>query len=342
MRTEWGGRLGWRGRHGSGSAHLAAGPGPLLLALVLVLVGCESHFVDPNPPEISLLPREQVLKVVDAPLVYGLIFDLHIPDATECSRIKARLAERFRAALLPAGRVGQEMPAQDISPGCVQLNTRRLNLGAYDEQVRAAEARFGVGRVKPLLLYFNNVELPPSGSLQSDFFSIRSRSSGVPLLWALSTPEATQGLYFDQTSAWSYSSDPGLTTRLEETARTQLPLIELEPTPKDGYALFTADELSWVLEFKGCTRMTTLTGTNFTYGTQAVRVDKARPPRFQLKLPPQPPGPFPRNSTTLKPQTYRFELEVCRAHCERLYSVPPDGELVAWHDTPRCLLKGSP
>jgi hypothetical protein len=312
-----------------------------VLALVLVLVGCESHFVDPTPPEISLLSREQVVKVVDAPLVYGLVFDLNLPDATECNRTKARLTERFRAALLPAGRVGQEMPAQDLSPGCVQMNTRRLNLSAYDEQVRAAEARFGVGRVRPVLLYFNNVELPPSGGLQSDFFAIRNRSSGVPLLWALSTPEAVQGLSFDQTSAWTYSSDPGLTTKLEETARTQLPLIQQEQLPADGYPLFTAQELAWVLEFKGCTRVTALTGTNFTYGLQTVRVDKARPPRFQLKLPPQPPGPAPRTST-LKPLTFRFDLEVCRAHCERLYSEPPDGELVAWSTTPRCLLKGSP
>jgi hypothetical protein len=313
-----------------------------VLALVLLLVGCESHFVDPHPPELSLLNREQGVKVVDAPLVYGLLFDLHLPDATECSRTRARLTERFRAALLPAGRVGMELAVQDLSPGCVQTNTRRLNLSAYDEQVRVVEARFGAGRVKPVLLYFNNVELPPSPALQSDFYSLLNRPSGVPMLWALSTAEAIQGFSVDHSAAWTYSSDPGLTTRLEETARTQLPLVQMEQVPADGFPLFTAQELASVVEFKGCSRVANVTGTNFTFGPQAIRVDKARPPRIQLKVPAQPLGPFPRNSTTLKPLTFRFELEVCHAHCERFYSEPPDGELVAWSTTPRCLLKGSP
>ncbi len=340
MRTGRGGRIHGRVGLGPGGACRVDGPGRLVLVLLLALLGCESQFVDPHPPELSLLSREQVMKVVDAPVVYGLIFDLHLPDATECSRTKARLTQTFRAALLPAGRVGQELTAQDLSPGCVQTNARRLNLSMYDQQVREAEGRFGVGRVKPVLLYFNNVELPPSSGLQSDLSSIRFYK-GSPLLWALATPDALQGLTVDQSAPWTYSADPSLTTRLEDVAKTQLPFGLLEQPPADGFPLFTSQELSWVREFKGCTYLATLTGMNFTYGRQSVRVDKARPPRFQVKVPASS-GPVPRNSSTLKPVTVRFELEVCRANCERLYSAPPDGELVPWSPTPRCLLKGPP
>jgi hypothetical protein len=309
-----------------------------VLALLLALAGCEAQFVDPHPPEISLLSREQVVKVVDAPLVYGLVFDLHLPDATECTRVKARLTQTFRATLLPAGRVGQELTVQDLSPGCIQTNTRRLNLTTYEQQFREAEARFGVGRVKALLLYFNNVELPPSSGLQSDFSSLRFRS-GAPLLWALATLDALQGITVDHSAQWTYSADPALTTRLEEAARTQFPFTLLEVPPADGFPLFTPQELAWVREFKGCTTVNGLSGVNFTYGAKTVRVDKASPPRFQMKVPPQQ-GPVPRTSSTLKPVTVRFELEVCRAHCERLYNAPPDGDLVPWTPTPRCLLKG--
>lgn len=302
------------------------------------MLGCEARFVDPNPPDISLLAREQTLKVVDAPMVYGLIFDLHLPDATECNRIKSRLAETFRAVLLPPGREGLEMPAQELSPGCRQTNFRQVSLLAYEQQLSAAESRFGAGRVKPVLIYFNNVELPPPPSLQSSFYTLRQRSVGAPLLWALSTPESIQGINFEQKASWTYSADAGLTSSLEQVARSQLPLVQLEQAPAEGFPLFTPQELAWVREFKGCTRLSTLSGANFTYGTQAVKVDKARPPRFRLTASTPQQGPVPRNGT-LQSQVVRFELEVCRANCDRLYDAPPDGELVVWNTTSRCLLK---
>jgi hypothetical protein len=318
--------------------HRGLGPWRLALALVLVL-GCEARFVDPYPPELSRLRRGLELKVVDAPMVYGLVFDLHLPDATECNRIKSRLTQTFRAALLPPGREGLEMPAQDLSPGCVQLNTRQLSTSTYEQQLRVAEERFGSGRVKPLLIYFNNVELPPPLGVQSGFNWLRGRSSGAPMLWALATPEARQGVTFDQTAAWTYSSDPGLTTGLEGVARTKLPLVQIERPSADGYPLFTSQELTWVREFKGCTTLSTLSGVNFTYGPQAIRLDATRPPRFRVTVPQQQ-GPAPRDSK-LQPLVVRFEIEVCRAHCERSYE-PPNGEPAVWNTTPRCLLKSTP
>jgi hypothetical protein len=313
--------------------------GQLVVALVLVL-GCEARFVDPHPPELSLLSREQTLKVVDAPTVYGLIFDLHLPDASECARIKSRLTETFRATLLPPGRPGLELAAQELSPGCVQPSSREVSLSIYESQLSLAESRFGAGRVRPLLIYFNNVELPPPSGLQSSLRALRARSVGAPLLWALSTPDAIQGLTFEQKAAWTYSADPGLTGPLEQQARTKLPLVQLEQPPVDGFALFSSQELTWVREFKGCTRLPSLSGANFTYGPQAVRVDPARPPRIQLANT-LTQGPLPRDGK-LQPLVVRFEIEVCRAWCERLYDAPPDGELVVWNTTSRCLLKSAP
>ena len=313
------------------------GPSRLALALVLVL-GCEARFVDPYPPDISRLRREQTLKVVDAPMVYGLVFDLNIPNATECSRIKARLAATFRSVLLPAGREGLDMQEQDLSPGCVQLNNRQFSTLTYDQQLRAAETRFGTGRVKPLLIYFNNVELP-APSAQSAFAQLRTRTSGAPLAWALATPEAMQGIVFDKTAPWTYSTDPGLTAALEGAARTQLPLLHLEQPPVEGYPLFTPQELGWVLEFKACTSNNNLSGTNFTYGPQTVRLDAARPPRLRVKLPSQQ-VPVPRDGK-LQPLVIRYELEVCRAYCDRLFEPSPEDEPVIWNTTPRCLLKSA-
>jgi hypothetical protein len=302
-------------------------------------LGCEARFVDPYPADLTLLQRELVVKVADAPMVYGLVFDLNLPDATECSRVKARLSSTLRTALLPSGRTGMELAAQDLSPGCVQTGSRRLSLTAYDEQLRQAEARYGVGRVRPLLLYFNNVELPPPYPLQTDFLTLKNSGTSAPVMWALAPNKAVQGMGFELIRPWTYSGDPRLTSQLEEAARTQFPLVQYTQPPAEGFPLFTAEELTWALQFKGCTRASVLSGVNFTYGPQATVVNRATPPRMRITLPPQQ-QPRPRNQLT--DMVTRFEVEVCRNNCERSFEPPPDGLPVLWNKTPVCLLKGTP
>lgn len=303
-----------------------------------LLGGCETYFVDPHPPDISTLSREQVLKAQDLPLVYGLIFDLHIPNADECTRVKEQLTAAFRTALLPPGRKGMEMYAQDLSPGCVQPSSRSYSYSQYADQVRQAEELFGRGRVKPVLLYFNNVELPLPSGLREDFINLQYGGGNAPLLWALTTQEVLSNTRFAQNAPWTYSSDPRLTARLAELARAQLPFIQLEQPSAEGVALFTPQELSWVREFKGCTRPGGLDGTNFVYGPQSLTVNAAQPPRFRVTVPQQ--EPVPRNQK-LEPVTVRFTLEVCREKCERFFPTP-EGELLAWSATPRCFLTGTP
>ncbi|EPX60658.1 hypothetical protein D187_001307 [Cystobacter fuscus DSM 2262] len=301
-----------------------------------LLAGCETYFVDPYPPEISTLSRERVVKAQDTPVVYGLVFDLHIPNAAECTRVKEQLRAALRAALLPTGREGMEFSPRDLSPGCVQPNSRSYPYWEYAAQVRQAEELFGRGRVKPVLLYFNNVELPLPSSLREDFINLQNGGGNAPQLWALTTQEVLSNTRFAQSAPWTYSSDPRLTARLAELARAQLPFIQLEQPSAEGFALFTPQELSWVREFKGCTRPSGLDGANFVYGPQSIPVNAAQPPRFRVTVPQQ--EPVPRNQR-LEPVTVRFTLEVCREHCERFFSTP-EGELLAWNATPRCFLTG--
>jgi hypothetical protein len=304
-----------------------------------LLPGCETYFVDPHAPDLSTLPREQVVKVRDAPVVYGLLFDLNLPNASECTRLKNQLTTAFRAALLPTGREGMELPARDLSPDCVQRGSREYPSFTYENDSREAVNRFGEERVRPVLLYFNNVELPLPLNLQRDLNQLQELSRAPAQVWALATPDALSGVRVAQSAPWTYSTDPRLTAKLEETARAQLPFLELERPPSDGFLLFTPKELSSVREFKGCTSSRTLSGVNFTYGTHATPVDAGRPLRFQLDIPKQ--SPVPRTQK-LQPVTFSFSLEVCHERCERFYPALPDGELLAWNATPRCFLTGSP
>jgi len=313
-------------------------PGRVLAVLALGLLalgGCESDFVDPHPPELERLQRQQSVGVQDVPVVYGLLFDLNLPDASECARIKARLTSTLRAALLPAGRQGLELTAQELSPGCQQPTSRSVDLNLYAQGVRDAERRFGTGRIRPVLFYFNNVNLRLPLQLQRDLETLRNWSTGPALVWAVTTPETQQGL-FDQSMPWTYSADPGLPTHLENLTQAQLPLVQLEVPPAQGYPLFTPEELRSVREFKGCTSPPNLKGANFTFGFKTVTVDPANPPRIQLTGAVQQP-PVPRTQK-LTPLTVRFTLEVCRANCDRLYPVPPSGVLEVWNTQPSCVL----
>ncbi|ATB43581.1 hypothetical protein CYFUS_009061 [Cystobacter fuscus] len=319
------------------SRHQGRGSLGGLALLGALLAGCETYFVDPYPPDISTLPRERVMKVRDTPVVYGLIFDLHIPNAAECTRVKGQLTATLRAALLPPGREGMELSVHDLSPGCVQPSQRTYPYTRYAEQHAAAVARFGQGRFKPVLLYFNNVELTLPPSLREDFINLQNGGGNSPQVWALTTQEVLSNIRFTQSALWTYSSDPRLTAKLEELARAQLPFIQHEQPPAGGFALFTSQELSWVREFKGCTYATGLSGMNFVYGPQTLTVNAAYPPRYQVTVPTQ--EPVPRNQK-LEPVTIRFALEACREHCERFFSTS-EGELLSWNATPRCLLSGS-
>ncbi|HET9451924.1 MAG TPA: hypothetical protein VFO83_13630, partial [Aggregicoccus sp.] len=140
-----------------------------LCALALLAasgLGCEGRFVDPYPAELERLPRSHVIPVQPAPVVYGLIFDLYLADAAECERVHQKLSAAMRAAMLPPGREGMELTAQDLSPGCsVPPGSRRFDTAAYNAAYAAAQQRFGENRVRPLLIYFNNLALPMSESL---------------------------------------------------------------------------------------------------------------------------------------------------------------------------------
>ena len=124
-------------------------------------MGCEGRFVDPYPAELERLKRSHLVPVQPAPVVYGLVFDLYLADAAECTRVHQQLSAALRAALLPPGREGMELAAQELSPGCsVPPGSRRFDTAAYAAAYSTAQERFGVNRVRPVLVYFNNLALP--------------------------------------------------------------------------------------------------------------------------------------------------------------------------------------
>ncbi|MBF5042093.1 hypothetical protein FGE12_06780 [Aggregicoccus sp. 17bor-14] len=295
--------------------------------------------MDPHPAELERLQRTHSLKVTPAPVVYGLIFDLYLADSAECARVHQQLTSALRTLMLPAGREGQELAAQELSPDCsAQPGTQRLDLLAYNRAIAAAQARYGAGRVRPVLVYFNNLALPLPTGLAGDLRTLRS-SATQPLVWAL-TLQAGAGtsLPFDVSETWTYSADAALTSPLERVARAQLPFDLMQQPPLEGFPVFSASELSTAREFKVCSSAGQVTGLNFTFGPKAVKVSPASPPRVSLAAAATSSLPAPHGS--LQEAAARYEIEVCHANCERTYE-PPDGDAAIWNTTSGCMLKTS-
>lgn len=311
----------------------------LLLALALLATlggsGCDVGFVDPNPPELVALTRTQRLTLQDEPVVYMVVLDLHLPDGAECTRVRDRLLTTVQQSFSPPGRSAFALTTQDVSPGCQQESGRRLDVERYAAELAMAESYFADRAVRPILVYFNNVDLPMDMSLLSDLAGLRdeaiARGAPEPLYWGMGFPSTLSALTFDETFAWTFSADPGLTDGLVTAAEKQLPLVT-NVAFGAALPLLEPHELQWAIAFKGCRVTERVVGVNAALTGEAVVVDPSAPPTYRIE------GLtfVPLQRSRAKEEEVTFKLEVCRANCDRLYALPEG--LQSWSKLPFCFL----
>lgn len=302
-------------------------------AAVALGVACDARFVDPFPPDLERLPRQATVGVVDAPVVYQVVLDLHLPDAAECDRTQTRLITELRSTLLPSGRAGQALPIIVLAPDCRQPARRdvtALQVDRMRQRLAGAQQTYGADAVKPQLVYLNNVKLSAPPEVRQAFGALRSEP--IPWeVWTIATPEVNGSSTFDHPTEWTYSADPALTTKLREAADKVLPLQQLASEPT-VWPLFSATELSRVLQFKTCSVPRQLRGINYPVSQRAFEPVSSEPPRFRLELA-RPLGA----RGTVQPLVVNFDVEVCHAQCSGRFD-PPEGPLVQWNTTAGCVL----
>lgn len=317
-------------------------PRPIRALITLSVIGlgtsgCETRFVDPTPPQLVRLQKFLDVTVTEQPLVFGVILDLHLPDSGECARARDRLLATVRSTMASAAPQLAELAMIDLSPGCQQPSDRRIDFAAYNSELTSAQNRFPRKPVRPLLLYFNNIDLPLGTGLLNDFerFRVEAFLKGqpLPLIWGTAMPRTLQsGVAFDATFPWTFTTDPSLFDGIAETASRQLPLRVANATPPEGTPLFSTEEQGWVLEFKLCGTQPRITGVNFDLSGEAVVLQPSAPPRVKLALPE---GPVLR--TEVEAERITFTIEACRQDCGRLY--PTRSGSVVWNETYGCLLE---
>lgn len=315
-------------------------PGRLLVAALAVGgTACPTGFVDPEPPVLRRLDYNWTPPVEDLPTVYALLLDLHLASGLDCDTIKSRFIAQARAVLLPSGATGVELPVMDISPTCRQSQDRHLDLDALDAAIRGAETTYGQGRVRPILVYVNNVDLPVPLGLQSDFAGLRILASGrgshLPLLWCVAAGRAQDVTLFERRVAWTHSEDPGLFggAGLGAVALQELPLRALGSVP-GGVPLYDPAKMAGAVEYKACAPGDPLiVPVGFAFDGRSRPVNLTRPPRFRFEPPPAPPA----MRTSFITPIVQVKLEACSSRCDRFWRLP-DGALLAWNRAGSCLM----
>lgn len=284
-----------------------------LAALALCASGCPGGFVEPNPPELERVEWTYTAGPEDRPLLYGVIFDLHLADPERCSAVKETLRRNIRTVLTAAVPGAEELAETDVTGNtCVQETWRSFS--AYDVQntAIAAARQHPAGTIRPLFVYVNNVDAIPS-TVEYALRMLRNPAyefAAAPLLWGVVLPRVKAQVSFERTTPWTYAADPALFAPMEEASSKDLPLQGTAPATVDVFTVTNIQGMSWM---KSCSTLPSgVTAVNFTADGHASPINLARPPALHIPgmTPPTPKSAF-------VPPQYQFVVESCFEHCDR-------------------------
>lgn len=310
----------------------------ILTIFVVTLLGCGARFVEPNPPELSRHLHIVEASIIDEPIAWLLLIDLQIGNANDCAAAQARIDAQLRESLTANGRSGAPLATVEIAPACTQQPFRRLDLPALEKRLVDARDRLSP-RLRPLIVYVNNVDLQIGAELAADLAVLSERyvaSGGMrPVTLVIAPAEAREGLLADHAFDWTFSGDAALTSALLSFADAHLPhrtqIWSTVPPPP----LLTPDLASSAAEFKVCHPDERIEPVGFALDGNASRVDPQSAPHYRILLP----DALALPASSFAPETIAIEVEICRAHCDR-YVRTEEGALVAWNAVPGCFSDG--
>src|SRR5512140_2861808 len=121
---------------------------PFLVGAPL-LAGCPTGFVDSRPPVLETVERTIEVPPADAPIVYEVVFDVHLANASDCAAVLDRMASSARDAMLASGAAGAELPLYDLTGGtCRQQADRTLDANWIAGNLAGPEATWGMAKVR--------------------------------------------------------------------------------------------------------------------------------------------------------------------------------------------------
>lgn len=302
----------------------------------MLLTGCGVDFVDLHPPQLTREVRTVTAGIVSEPVVFDIILDLDLGDPSACASASANLEQAARTAFLARDSQAFELPEQILSPGCQQAEDRTFDADPVFEAIESLATPPGAA-IRPVFVYFNNIDLPLPAALAGAFSELQQRTldfkpSQGPPIWAVASPSVTSSFEFDESLVWTYSGDPALTDRLVQVATADLPFISRKLHSLDAIPLFpgtTGDALA----FKVCS--STDVRAAFALDGSAVTLAPGNPPVFFVATP----DVFAVLPWQYTDETLSLSTEVCSGHCDQYAIDAARGSGGLWSSTAGCFLR---
>lgn len=199
---------------------------------------------------------------VDAPIVWGMLLDLHVPSESRCSEIKGRMIDMIEANIAARGddrKLGIYTPIDSVTgaelSGCEQSPTRDYPLEQMLADGQTARSELEPEQTRILWIFVNNIELPPSQRIleQLELFGLAllfgdefdgriPEDAELPIddgdidlvslgstayTWAIGS-NVFMGLFpWNVTTPWRPVQDETLRADIRSTARSTLPFATM-------------------------------------------------------------------------------------------------------------------
>jgi hypothetical protein len=225
-----------------------------------------------------------------APIVWGMLIDLEIPNETRCRQVKGRIIDIVEAAIESRGeaqKLGIYTPTDpetgDELGGCDQAPVREYPFERMLRDAKTAESEKAPTEMKVLWVFANNIELPPPQRVldQLDLFGLALLAGGADLgggefgdeipidpemlpeeyadlvvpahTWAIGS-NVFMGLFpWNVTTGWRPVEDETLAADINSVTKRTLPFATMLHEPETNVEIHVpAEAESRPLYFKTC------------------------------------------------------------------------------------------
>ncbi len=286
---------------------------------------------------------------IDAPIAYGIVLDLSVPNEQRCEQVQQTLLDRLRSAVEGRGEsqelgVYRPRSGSDGEPldGCNQQPGRQLPLAEMSTDASRVAAELSPPEVRVLWIYANNINLEPRDQIRDQLDRWKGgfgEGSDVALFnWAIAANAILATGGWDYTTGWRPVEDETLAGDIRSFADNYLPFATMDHEAETEVAIEPVEGADDPEAFKVCR------ASPFPVAEIGVRsgeggYDAESPhvpwpeqgePYYRVEIPPQ--HLVPRSQYVVR--EVELVVEVCERFCDHRFR-SEDGEIYEnWKQTP--------
>jgi hypothetical protein len=282
----------------------------------------------------------------ESPIAVALVLDLEIPNSSRCSQIKSWLIDSVETELESRGPIETidiytPLSASTGLPtdGCKQAALQDYPIEVITADLRDATDRLLPQRTRAIIIYVNNLDLPPSQRVadqMSILFDTLSADEPTLFAWAIGSNVTGSLAPWDAFTGWRPIEDGTFFADLRATIRSSVPFRTMIHTPETRVQVNRPDGLATPLFAKLC-RTTPFPYSWFGVNPTSAHVDKAITwptagvlPGYQVAIPSQILVP----NTSFVRRKITATIEVCTRFCDHPFRSQSGIDHESWLDTP--------